>query len=145
MKEEKIVYIGMFVDLIHYGHWNIKNLAKKKLENVIIRLLTDKAIASYERLPLINFNEKTFKKKLEKKWSKPFQHGSGVLIEPVYIKGVFSNDLISAVQKRGVLLSERNITIPLMLRILLKTHHVFNIILFIVSYLIILLIMKIIP
>ena len=57
MKEEKIVYIGMFVDLIHYGHWNIKNLAKKKLENVIIRLLTDKAIASYERLPLINFNE----------------------------------------------------------------------------------------
>jgi phosphoenolpyruvate phosphomutase / 2-hydroxyethylphosphonate cytidylyltransferase len=55
--EPKIVYIGMSADLIHHGHLNI--IAEgRKLGKVIIGLLTDEAIASYKRLPLIAFDER---------------------------------------------------------------------------------------
>ena len=57
MKKEKIVYIGMSADLIHQGHLNIIREGLK-LGEVIIGLLTDEAIASYKRLPLIAFNER---------------------------------------------------------------------------------------
>ena len=57
MKKEKIVYIGMSADLIHKGHLNIIREGLK-LGEVIIGLLTDEAIASYKRLPLIAFNER---------------------------------------------------------------------------------------
>ena len=56
-KSQKIVYIGMSADLIHHGHLNIISEGKK-LGKVIIGLLTDEAIASYKRLPLIAFNER---------------------------------------------------------------------------------------
>jgi len=47
----------MSADLIHQGHLNI--IAEGcKLGKVIIGLLTDEAIASYKRLPLIAFNER---------------------------------------------------------------------------------------
>jgi len=53
----KKIYIGISVDLIHQGHLNI--IAEgRKLGSVIICLLTDEAIASYKRLPLIAFDEK---------------------------------------------------------------------------------------
>ena len=53
----KKVYIGMSADLIHQGHLNV--IAEgRKLGKVIIGLLTDEAIASYKRLPLISFNER---------------------------------------------------------------------------------------
>jgi phosphoenolpyruvate phosphomutase len=53
----KKVYIGMSADLIHQGHLNV--IAEGcKLGKVIIGLLTDEAIASYKRLPLIAFNER---------------------------------------------------------------------------------------
>jgi len=55
----KKVYIGMSADLIHQGHLNIIKEGQK-LGKVIIGLLTDEAIASYKRLPLIPFeNRKT--------------------------------------------------------------------------------------
>ena len=55
--KSKIVYIGMSADLIHQGHLNI--IAEgRKLGKVIIGLLTDEAIASYKRLPLIAFDER---------------------------------------------------------------------------------------
>jgi phosphoenolpyruvate phosphomutase / 2-hydroxyethylphosphonate cytidylyltransferase len=53
----KKVYIGMSADLIHKGHLNIIHEGLK-LGEVIIGLLTDEAIASYKRLPLIAFNER---------------------------------------------------------------------------------------
>ena len=56
-KTKKIVYIGMSVDLIHKGHLNIIKEGNK-LGKVIIGLLTDEAIASYKRLPLIAFAER---------------------------------------------------------------------------------------
>jgi phosphoenolpyruvate phosphomutase len=56
-KKSKKVYIAMSADLVHQGHVNI--IAEgHKLGKVIIGLLTDEAIASYKRLPLIAFNER---------------------------------------------------------------------------------------
>ena len=57
MGNQKLVYIGMSADLIHQGHLNIIHEGLK-LGEVIIGLLTDEAIASYKRLPLIAFNER---------------------------------------------------------------------------------------
>jgi len=57
MKNQKIVYIGMSADLIHQGHLNIISEGCK-LGKVIIGLLTDEAIATYKRLPLIDFDER---------------------------------------------------------------------------------------
>ena len=53
----KTVYVGMSADLIHPGHMNIIKEAAK-YGNVIIGLLTDKAIASYKRLPALTYNQR---------------------------------------------------------------------------------------
>jgi len=53
----KKVYVGMSADLIHPGHLNIIKEASK-LGDVIIGLLTDKAIASYKRLPTLKYNQR---------------------------------------------------------------------------------------
>ena len=56
-QKQKIVYIGLSADLVHQGHLNI--IAEgRKLGKVIVGLLTDRAIASYKRLPLIAFDER---------------------------------------------------------------------------------------
>jgi len=53
----KKVYIAMSADIIHQGHINIIKEGSK-LGSVIIGLLTDKAIASYKRLPLLSYDER---------------------------------------------------------------------------------------
>ncbi|MFC1852777.1 phosphoenolpyruvate mutase [candidate division CSSED10-310 bacterium] len=53
----KKVYVAMSADLIHPGHLNIINNAKK-YGDVIIGLLTDSAIASYKRLPFLTFAQR---------------------------------------------------------------------------------------
>lgn len=53
----KKVYIGMSADLIHPGHLNIINEGKK-LGEVTVGLLTDKAIASYKRLPYLTYEQR---------------------------------------------------------------------------------------
>lgn len=53
----KKVYVGMSADLIHPGHLNIINEAKK-LGEVTVGLLTDQAIASYKRLPYLTFEQR---------------------------------------------------------------------------------------
>jgi phosphoenolpyruvate phosphomutase len=53
----KKVYLGMSADLIHPGHLNIIKEASK-LGEVTIGLLTDKAIASYKRLPYLEFDQR---------------------------------------------------------------------------------------
>lgn len=50
----KKVYIAMSADIIHNGHINIISEGAK-LGDVYIGLLTDAAIASYKRLPLMDF------------------------------------------------------------------------------------------
>jgi len=53
----KKVYIGMSADLVHPGHMNIIKEASK-LGIVTIGLLTDKAIASYKRLPYMTYEQR---------------------------------------------------------------------------------------
>jgi len=55
--ERKKVYIAMSADLIHPGHLNIINEARK-LGDVTVGLLTDKAIVSYKRLPFLSFEQR---------------------------------------------------------------------------------------
>ena len=57
MKNNKTVYVPMAVDIIHSGHLNIINKAKK-YGKIIIGLFTDAAIAEYKSLPLINYNQR---------------------------------------------------------------------------------------
>jgi phosphoenolpyruvate phosphomutase len=59
MKEKNIkVYIGMSADLVHPGHINIIKEASKLGGKIIIGLLTDKAIASYKRLPYMSYDQR---------------------------------------------------------------------------------------
>lgn len=52
-----LVYVGMSADLIHPGHVNIIKIASS-YGDVMVGLLTDKAIASYKRLPLMNYAQR---------------------------------------------------------------------------------------
>jgi len=53
----KTVYVGMSADFIHDGHINIINIARN-YGNIIIGLLTDEAIASYKRVPLLSYEKR---------------------------------------------------------------------------------------
>jgi len=53
----KKVYVGMSADLVHPGHMNILKEAAK-LGDVTVGLLTDKAIASYKRLPYMTYEQR---------------------------------------------------------------------------------------
>ena len=53
----KKVYIGMSADLIHPGHLNIIKEGAK-LGEVTVGVLTDKAIASYKRLPYLSYEQR---------------------------------------------------------------------------------------
>lgn len=53
----KNVYVGMSADVLHNGHINIINEAAK-LGEVTVGVLTDKAVASYKRLPYLTFEER---------------------------------------------------------------------------------------
>ena len=53
----KKVYVGISADLIHHGHLNIINEARK-LGEVTLGLLTDEAIVSYKRLPLLTYEQR---------------------------------------------------------------------------------------
>lgn len=57
MSPQKTVYVGMSADLIHPGHINILKQAAK-LGSVVVGLLTDKAIASYKRLPYLEYEQR---------------------------------------------------------------------------------------
>lgn len=52
------VYIGMSADLVHPGHLNIINHARELGDEIIVGLLTDKAIASYKRLPFMSWEQR---------------------------------------------------------------------------------------
>ncbi len=55
------VYIGMSADLLHPGHLNIIEQARKYAGEdgeVVVGLLTDRAIASYKRLPYMDYEQR---------------------------------------------------------------------------------------
>ena len=51
------VYVSMSADFIHHGHLNIINIAKQYGE-VIIGLQTDESVASWDRLPLLTWEQR---------------------------------------------------------------------------------------
>ena len=53
----KKVYVAMGTDIMHHGHINIIEEARK-LGEVTIGLLTDEAIATYKRLPLLSYEQR---------------------------------------------------------------------------------------
>ncbi|MDR2345032.1 MAG: phosphoenolpyruvate mutase [Planctomycetaceae bacterium] len=55
--KEKLVYVPMAVDMIHPGHLNIIRVAAEH-GRVMVGLFTDKAIASYKRLPFLNYDQR---------------------------------------------------------------------------------------
>ena len=59
MSKRKSVYIGLSADSIHHGHMNLLNEGKK-YGDIVIGLFTDKAIASFKRLPYLNFEQEKY-------------------------------------------------------------------------------------
>ncbi|MFT7521980.1 MAG: cytidyltransferase-like protein, partial [Kiritimatiellia bacterium] len=57
MTETPTVYAAMSADLLHPGHLNIIRVARA-LGQLTIGLLTDEAIASYKRLPFLDFAQR---------------------------------------------------------------------------------------
>jgi len=57
MNSKKKVYVGLSADIIHKGHINILKTAST-YGDVIVGLLTDKAIASYKSIPYLNYEKR---------------------------------------------------------------------------------------
>lgn len=53
----KKVYMALSADILHIGHLNVLEKATK-YGNVIVGVLTDKAVASYRRPPLVNYENR---------------------------------------------------------------------------------------
>lgn len=58
MDKKPIVYVAMSADLVHPGHIENLEVARQLDGEIIIGLLTDKAIASYKRLPFLNYEQR---------------------------------------------------------------------------------------
>lgn len=52
--KKKIVYIALTADSIHHGHMRLIEKGRQ-LGDIIIGLISDKAVAEYKRLPFLNF------------------------------------------------------------------------------------------
>lgn len=57
MKKKHLVYVGFAGDIIHYGHINIIKIAAK-YGSVVVGLLTDEAISSYKRKPIMIYKQR---------------------------------------------------------------------------------------
>ena len=55
--KDKIVYVPLAVDILHSGHLNIINRAKK-YGKVVIGLLSDQAVAEYKNIPSLEYEER---------------------------------------------------------------------------------------
>lgn len=55
--QNKTVYVGMSADLVHPGHLNVLKTATQ-YGRVVVGLLTDEAIASYKRIPHMEFEQR---------------------------------------------------------------------------------------
>ena len=102
-KDKKQVYVGLSADILHEGHINILKKASK-FGDVIVGLLTDKAIASYKSIPYLDFkrrkiiiqNIKYVKKVIPQKTLDYVPNLN--LIKPDFV--VHGNDWKSGVQKK---------------------------------------------
>lgn len=56
-KNKSLVYVAMCADILHIGHINILKKASK-FGSITVGLLTDKAITSYKKKPLIKYKDR---------------------------------------------------------------------------------------
>ena len=56
-KKSRVVYVPLAVDILHSGHLNILNKAKK-YGKVVIGLLSDKAVSEYKNIPSLTYEER---------------------------------------------------------------------------------------
>ena len=54
---KKTVYISLTADSIHHGHMKLLETARK-YGDIVIGLLSDKAVAEYKRIPYLNFEQR---------------------------------------------------------------------------------------
>ena len=54
---KKKIYLTLSLDIIHHGHVNIIKHAKS-LGDLTVGLLTDKAVSSRKRMPLLNYHQR---------------------------------------------------------------------------------------
>ena len=54
---KKTVYISLTADSIHHGHMKLFETARK-YGDIIIGLLSDKAVAEHKRIPYLNFEQR---------------------------------------------------------------------------------------
>ena len=54
----KVGYVGICGDLLHAGHLNILQFAKTYSQIVVAGILTDEAVMSYKRRPIICYEER---------------------------------------------------------------------------------------
>ena len=57
MNIKKKVYVGLAADILHEGHINILKKANK-FGDVTVGLLTDRAIATYKKFPLLTYKQR---------------------------------------------------------------------------------------
>ncbi len=103
MKKKKVVYVGLSADIMHEGHINILKIASSYGE-VIVGLLTDQAIASYKKIPYLDYkkrkvvieNVKFVKKVIPQKTLDYVENLN--LIKPDYV--VHGDDWKNGVQKK---------------------------------------------
>ena len=57
MKKNKIVYIGLSADTVHHGHMKLIEKARH-YGDILIGLITDKALAEFKRLPYLNYEQR---------------------------------------------------------------------------------------
>lgn len=55
----KTVYIAISADILHHGHINLIKKASEYGE-LIVGVLTDEVVATYKRLPVLDYNERSF-------------------------------------------------------------------------------------
>ena len=55
--KNKIVYISLSADVLHHGHINLINRAKK-YGKVIVGLLSDKAVTEKKRMSMLTWSER---------------------------------------------------------------------------------------
>ena len=53
----KKVYFGLGADILHHGHINLIENARR-YGTIIVGLITDEAIASHKRLPILNYEQR---------------------------------------------------------------------------------------
>ena len=101
--KKKLVYVGLSADILHAGHINILKIANS-YGDVIVGLLTDEAIASYKKIPYLDYkkrkivieNIKYVKKVIPQKMLDYVENLE--LIKPNFV--VHGNDWKSGIQKK---------------------------------------------